>query len=135
MSGAPRLPIPVAALVTTVLVACGGDVGPAGDIEAHVTDSAGVRIVAYAGAPQVEAPFAIAEEPVYRHGAHPGDYEFQFINVGRLFPDGGPVVADRENSEVLVLSPDGTALVLGVLGVSPLRPSDPVDSRRTPRAA
>ena len=67
-----------------------------------------MRIVEYVAVPEVEPPFAIAAEPVYQHGANPGDYEFQGINVGRLFPDGSAVVADRENSEVVVLSPDGT---------------------------
>lgn len=91
-----------------VLVACGRDAGPAGDIQVQIKDSARVRIVDYSGAPEIVAPFAIAEEPVYRHGANPSDYEFQGINVGRLFPDGSAIVADRENSEVVVLSPDGT---------------------------
>ena len=88
--------------------ACGGDPSTTGDVPAQLEDSAGVRIVEYVGVPEVEPPFAIAEEPVYRHGANPGDYEFQGINVGRLFPDESAVVADRENSEVVVLSPDGT---------------------------
>ena len=90
------------------LAACADRPPASTDVPAQIEDSAGVRIVEYAGVPEVEPPFAIAEEPVYRHGANPGDYEFQGINVGRLFPDGGAVVADRENSEVVVLSPDGT---------------------------
>ena len=93
---------------TAALVACGGDPGHTGDVQVQIADSAGVRIVEYVGVPEVEPPFAIAEEPVYRHGANPGDYQFQFINAGRLFPDGSAVVADRENGEVVVLSPDGT---------------------------
>ena len=98
-----RIPILAAALA-----ACAGDAGPTGEIQVQVRDSAGVRIVEYAGVPEVEAPFTLAAEPLYRHGANPGDYEFQFVNVGRLFPDGGAVVADRQNSEVVVLSPDRT---------------------------
>ena len=90
------------------LVACGGDAGRTHDIQVQIEDSAGVRIVEYVAVPEVEPPFVIAEEPVYRHGANPGDYEFQLVNVGRLFPDGSAVVADRQNSEVVVLSPDGT---------------------------
>ena len=98
-----RIPI-----LASALAACGGDPGPTHEIQVQVRDSAGVRIVEYAGEPEVEAPFTLAAEPLYRHGADPGDYEFQFVNVGRLFPDGGAVVADRQNSEVVVLSPDGT---------------------------
>ena len=96
-----RIPILAAALA-----ACGGDSGPAGEIEVQVRDSAGVRIVEYAGVPEVEAPFTLAAEPLYRHGANPGDYEFQFVDAGRLSPDGSAVVAWY--SEVIVLSPDGT---------------------------
>ena len=57
---------------------------------------------------------------MYRHGTNPGDYEFQSVNVGRLFPDGSAVVADRENSELVVLSPDGaTHEVLARRGEGP----------------
>ena len=95
-------------ILAAVVAGCGGDTGRTDEIQVQVRDSAGVRIVEYAGEPQVEPPFALAAEPLYRHGANPGDYEFQVVNVGRLFPDGGAVVADRQNSEVVVLSPDGT---------------------------
>ena len=87
------------------LVACGGDTGRTHDIQVQIEDSAGVRIVEYLGVPEVEPPFAIAEEPIYRHGANPGDYIFQFVDAGRLFPDGSAVVADWD-SEVVVLSPE-----------------------------
>ena len=90
-----------------IAAACGsGDAGPTGEIQVQVRDSAGVRIVEYAGKPEVEAPFVLAAEPLYRHGANPGDYEFQFVDAGRLLPDGSAVVAWY--SEVIVLSPDGT---------------------------
>lgn len=95
-------------ILAVALAACGGDTGPTDELQVQIRDSAGVRIVEYAGIPEVEAPFTLAAEPLYRHGANPGHYEFQFVNVGRLFPDGGAVVADRQNSEVVVLSPDGT---------------------------
>ena len=95
-------------MLSAAVVACGGDTGRTRDAQVQIADSAGVRIVEYVGVPEVEPPFAIAEEPVYRHGANPGDYTFQLVNVGRLFPDGSAVFADRENSEVVVLSPDGT---------------------------
>ena len=78
-----------------------------------------MRIVQYLGVPEVEPPFTIAEEPVYRHGANPGDYQFKLVDAGRLFPDGGAVVADWY-SEVVVLSPDGTTHeVLAKVGEGP----------------
>ena len=98
--------------------ACGGAPSTPGDVPSQITDSAGVRIVQYAGVPEVDPPFAIAEEPIYRHGANPGDYIFQFVDAGRLFPDGSAVVAWY--SEVVVLSPDGTTHeVLARVGEGP----------------
>ena len=108
-----------ALMLSAALVACGEDTGRVSDIQVQIEDSAGVRIVEYAGVPEVEPPFAIAEEPVYRHGANPSDYTFQLVNVGRLFPDGSAVVADRDG-EVVVLSPDGTTHeVLATRGEGP----------------
>ena len=108
------------AVAMASLAACADRSPPSTDIPAQIEDSAGVQIVEYAVVPEVEPPFAIAEEPVYRHGTSPGDYEFQSVNVGRLFPDGSAVVADRENSELVVLSPDGaTHEVLARRGEGP----------------
>ncbi|WP_420636233.1 hypothetical protein [Candidatus Palauibacter sp.] len=105
--------IPAAALA-----ACGGDPLLTGEAQVQVRDSAGVRIVEYVTVPEVEPPFALAAEPLYRHGANPGDYEFQFVDAGRLFPDGSAVVAWY--SEVVVLSPDGTTHeVLARVGEGP----------------
>ena len=100
-------------------VACGGGTGRTGDVEVRIKDSADARIVEYVGVPEVEPPFAIAEEPAYRHGANPGDYEFLSVDAGRLFPDGGAVVAEWYG-EVVVLSPDGTTYdVLAKVGEGP----------------
>ena len=96
-----RIPI-----LAAVLAACAGDTEPTGEIQVQIRDSAGVRIVEYAGEPEVTAPFSLAAGPLYRHGANPGDYEFQFVDAGGLLPDGSAVVAWY--SEVIVLSPDGT---------------------------
>ena len=83
-----------------------------GDAPTHdtfsVTDSAGVRIVEYAGMPDT-TPLRLAAEPRYRHGANPGDYTFQRIHPGSLFPDGSAVVSDIANQELVVLSPDGSS--------------------------
>ena len=69
--------------------------------------------------PEVAEPFVIAEDPLYRHGADPGDYIFQFVEAGRLFPDGSAVVADWYG-EVVVLSRDGTTHeVLARVGEGP----------------
>ena len=105
-------------ILASALAACEGDAGPTDDIEVQIRDSAGVRIVEYTGVPEVEVPFTLAAEPLYRHGANPGDYEFQFVDAGRLLPDGSAVVAWY--SEVIVLSPDGaTHEVLARAGEGP----------------
>ena len=89
-------------------VACQGDTRPTPDIAGQIEDSAGVRIVEYAGKPEMAAPFQFPAQPRYRHGANPGDYAFQGIVAGRLFPDGGAVVYDEPNGELVVLGPEGT---------------------------
>ena len=107
------------AVATAALAACADRPPSSTDVPAQVEDSAGVRIVKYVGVPEVDPPFAIAEEPIYRHGANPGDYIFQFAEAGRLFSDGRAVVADWY-SEVVVLSPDGaTHEVLARVGEGP----------------
>ena len=74
-----------------------------------VRDSAGVRIVEYAGAPAADAPFAFSPEPVYSYGGGSGDYPFARIWTGRLLPGGGVVVSDAGNGEVVLLAPDGSS--------------------------
>ena len=76
------------------LAGCGGGTGLTDDLQVQPRDSAGVRIVEYGEEPEVEPPFALATEPSYRHGANPGDYEFQSVDAGGLFPDGRAVVAE-----------------------------------------
>ncbi|MCY3546834.1 MAG: hypothetical protein OXH49_08120 [Gemmatimonadetes bacterium] len=101
--------------------ACSGETDTAtpGDVPVQITDSAGVRIVTYEGTPATVAPFRLAAEPRYRHGGGPSDYIFQFVDAGRLFPDGSAVIADWY-SEVVVLSPDGTTHeVLATVGEGP----------------
>ena len=106
-------------ILSTALLACGGDTDLTSDIQVQITDSVGVHIVEYLGVPETNPPFTLAEHPIYRHGANPGDYIFQFAEAGRLFPDGSAVVADWY-SEVVVLSPDGsTHEVLARVGEGP----------------
>ena len=71
-------------------------------------DSAGVRIVEYAGAPATNAPFELAAAPRYRHGTNAGDYPLRGIIAGRVFPDGSAVVSTGFGSRLVKLSPDGS---------------------------
>ena len=98
-------------LLPLALTSCGGrNDEPA--VEMLVEDSAGVRIVTYAGTPVSAPPFHFSAEPLYRHGSRPGDYLFQYISSfsprgGRFLPDGGAVISDAANVEVVLLRPDG----------------------------
>ena len=57
--------------VAGTATACGGDNERTADVQMQIKDSADVRIVEYAGVPEVDPHFVLAEEPVYRHGANP----------------------------------------------------------------
>jgi hypothetical protein len=93
-------------LVGTIALASCTDDAP-GAADAVVRDSAGVRIVEYAGVPEHEAPLAFSAEPIHRHGPRPGDYLFGRIWSGALFPDGRSAIYDAGNSEIVVLGSDG----------------------------
>lgn len=72
-----------------------------------VRDSAHVRIVEYAG----EAPaggLSLSPSPLFQHGGGVTDYPFHRVWAGALQPDGGAVVVDTGNQEVIALGPDGT---------------------------
>ena len=97
----------VAVVSAALLVACGDDAGQAAD--AVVRDSAGVRIVEYARAPEQTAPFVLSPEPVYRHGPGSDAYLFGRIWSGVLFRDGRSAIYDAANSEIVVLSADGAS--------------------------
>ena len=88
--------------------ACRSDTSTTGGAPPQITDSADVRIVTYDHTPTAAAPFQLAPEPRYRHGANPGDYSFQEVNGGRLLPDGSAVVYDPWNAELVAFGPDGT---------------------------
>ena len=107
------------AAAAAVLAACADRPPSSTDVPARIVDSAGVRIVTYEGTPTAEPPLHFPAAPRYRHGANPGDYIFQSVEAGRLFPDGSAVVADWYG-EVVVLSPDGTTHeVLARVGEGP----------------
>ena len=102
------------------MAACGGDTSAIGDVPVQIEDSAGVRIVAYEEAPTTDPAFRLAAEPLYRHGANPGDYAFQEASNGRLLPDGGAVVYDAWNAELVVFAQDGATFdVLATEGEGP----------------
>lgn len=104
----------------TPLIACAPDTSPSTLAPPHIADSAGVRIVTYDDTPTAPAPFQLAAEPRYRHGANPGDYSFQEASAGRLLPDGTAVVYDQWNVELVAFSPDGTThAVLATEGEGP----------------
>ena len=110
---------PSTLILSATLLACGEATTPTRDLQVQTTDSAGVQIIQHLGVPETNPAFTLAEHPIYRHGANPGDYIFQFVEAGRLFPDGSAVVADWY-SEVVVLSPDGTTHeVLARVGEGP----------------
>ena len=87
------------------LAGCGGDGAP--DVGPLVRDSAGVRIVEYAGVPDMEPALAVSPEPLYRHGGRAGDYAFGLIGRGRLFSDGSSALSDDANSEIVLVTPGG----------------------------
>lgn len=90
------------------LGACDAEVRETAGIQVQIDDSAGVRIVEYLGTPNTEAAFRFPVRPLYRHGTDPGNYAFQGIDRGSLFPDGSAVISDPFNEELVVLSPAGT---------------------------
>ena len=107
-------------LAVALAAACAADAPATADAPFQIEDSAGVRIGTYLGTPSTEPAFRLSTEPRYRHGANPGDYAFQGIGVGRLFPDGSAVVSDEWASELVVIARDGAAYeVLATEGEGP----------------
>lgn len=94
-------------VVTAALVACVDEPAPTPNVPVQIEDSAGVRIVEYAGAPDTEAPFGFAPEPLYRYGAGPGDYLLTWVTSGVLLNDGGAAVYDADSGDLVLLEPDG----------------------------
>ena len=100
--------------------ACAPDPSTPTHTPPQIADSAGIRIITYDHTPTPAAPFQLAAEPRYRHGANPGDYAFQEVSGGRLLPDGSAGVYDPWNAELVVFGPDGaTYEVLATEGEGP----------------
>ena len=99
----------MAPMLALALAACGTDTGDDGGAGGMVVeDSAGVRVVEYAGTSTDDASIAFAPEPVYRYGAGPNDHIFSTIRNGVLLGDGSAAVFDSGNNEVVLLGPGGT---------------------------
>ena len=97
--------VPVAVFVLGAMPACEGDIRPVAG--PAVRDSAGVRIVEYAEAPEHAASVALSGEPVRRYGGGPGDYLFSRVWSGVLFPDRRSAIYDAGNSELVALGGGG----------------------------
>ena len=102
----PSRSAPALALSTGVgmVLACGGVDLSAPNAPA-VRDSAGVRLVEHRS--ELSGP-AIALELLWEHGHDADDYTFQFVSSGGLQPDGGAVITDFGNREVIAIGPDGS---------------------------
>ena len=98
----------VACLCTLTTIACGSPHQNEGGSAYAVRDSAGVRIVTYAGALPKTPVITFAKTPTYRYGEASGEHTFQLILTGALEPDGSAVVVDWGSQEALVLSPSGS---------------------------
>ena len=94
-------------IVVCASAACGGEVQPVTSVSER--DSAGVRIVEYAGAPEPTRAITLSPQPIYVHGDEPGDYLFQSIWVGALQPDGSAVVVDSGTQEIVRIALDGSS--------------------------
>jgi hypothetical protein len=104
-------------LIYLTFTACAADGGHVGRVTER--DSAGIRILEY-DAPIAQASLSLSEQPLFRHGGGPDDYPFQTIWDGALQPDGGAVVADGGNQDVVVLGPGGSfRSVLASRGAGP----------------
>ena len=100
----------VIVIVASGSAACGGEVQPVGSVSE--LDSAGVRIVEYAGAPKPTRAITLSPQPIYLHGDEPDDYLFQVIWVGALQPDGSAVVVDAGTQEIVRIDSDGSSYVV-----------------------
>lgn len=108
-AGMPELVRPLRSLTVSALlvaVAACSD-GPAIETAGAPTvrDSAGIRIVDHPGE-LGDAPIGL--ELLWEHGRGPDDYPFNMVFFGALQPDGGAVISDAGNREVVWIGPDGT---------------------------
>ncbi len=100
----------LAPLLALTLSGCGDTPAPTSGAEVQIRDSAGIRIVEYAGTPSVPT-LTLADKPVYTHGTRPGDYRFSRIDRwmgGVLYPNGNAVTYDSGNNEIVLASHHGT---------------------------
>jgi hypothetical protein len=92
-----------------VVASCGS---PASTASSTTTlDSAGIRIVLNSGDPNVEAPWRIAPEPIFRRGWGQEGPEFERLGLGFLRTDGSVVVSDGGANLLHSFSPSGELLL------------------------
>ena len=106
-----------------LLTACSADATPPAFT---ARDSAGVRIVEYAGEPPSAVALEVAPTPLFRVGDEPGEREWGAISdlTAAIRPDGGAIVFDAVTREVVALGPDGavqTVLARGGEGPGEVR--------------
>lgn len=113
--GGPLLtPTLALALFALALGGCSNSAEPPDGTEVQVRDSAGIRIVEYAGTPSTPT-VTLADEPTYTHGTAPGDYLFSNIDFwkgGVLYANGDAVLYDSGNREIVSLTREGTRHML-----------------------
>lgn len=106
-----------ALLVSSALPSCANE-SARDTIEPVRRDSAGVRIVEHSGSP--DPGRVIGLDLLYDYGRRPGEYSFTTVSAGALQPDGGAVISDGGNDEVVVIDPDGpSSSVLAAAGEGP----------------
>jgi hypothetical protein len=71
-----------------------------------VRDSAGVRVVEY---PATLPSPPVSVDLVWEHGQGEEDYGYQYVSSGAVQPDGGAILADGGNREVVVIAADGAS--------------------------
>lgn len=103
------------------LIGCSGDV-PTGDPReaSTVRDSVGIRLVENQGELDIEAPWKVPTNPVFRLGWSSGDLEFEDLRFGVIGPGNRVVVADAGANVLHVFSSQGRLIAtLGGEGEGP----------------
>ena len=102
----PRMTVlsPGALILAILCCACGEPPKAETSRQLAVADSAGVRVI---GVPGVLDGPSIPITLLWTHGFEPSDYEFTFVMLGTLSPDGAAFVGDMGSSRVVEVSSNG----------------------------
>jgi hypothetical protein len=97
----------LAALLSALPLACGGDAGPGADVT--VRDSAGIRIVSNGPIRPDQRVWTVEQTPVLQIGTLDGEPEYQFFRVSgaHRFDDGRIVVANGGSHELRFYGANG----------------------------